>query len=158
MDGIQQLTTFSSTVSSLVHETQKERGATAGFLGKPDGVFAKRLQQQRELTDQKLADFNTMLVEFDPSEFGNEFAEQVRAANHEISQLEDYRRKISDNDLPAGKAIGFYTNLNGLLLDAIGKTSLATNDGSVCVRINACLLYTSPSPRDLSTSRMPSSA
>ena len=25
-------------------------------------------------------------------------------------------------------------------------------------RINACLLYTSPSPRDLSTSRMPSSA
>ena len=33
-------------------------------------------------------------------------------------------------------------------------------DGSVTdeTRINACLLYTSPSPRDLSTSRMPSSA
>ena len=27
-----------------------------------------------------------------------------------------------------------------------------------CYRIRACLLYTSPSPRDLSTSRMPSSA
>ena len=26
------------------------------------------------------------------------------------------------------------------------------------VKVNACLLYTSPSPRDLSTSRMPSSA
>ena len=25
-------------------------------------------------------------------------------------------------------------------------------------KLNACLLYTSPSPRDLSTSRMPSSA
>ena len=28
----------------------------------------------------------------------------------------------------------------------------------VCVSVNICLLYTSPSPRDLSTSRMPSSA
>ena len=27
-----------------------------------------------------------------------------------------------------------------------------------CPNFNACLLYTSPSPRDLSTSRMPSSA
>ena len=26
------------------------------------------------------------------------------------------------------------------------------------IRLNVCLLYTSPSPRDLSTSRMPSSA
>ena len=29
---------------------------------------------------------------------------------------------------------------------------------STLVNINTCLLYTSPSPRDLSTSRMPSSA
>ena len=28
----------------------------------------------------------------------------------------------------------------------------------ICPAISACLLYTSPSPRDLSTSRMPSSA
>ena len=32
----------------------------------------------------------------------------------------------------------------------VGKTTLA--------KVIACLLYTSPSPRDLSTSRMPSSA
>ena len=31
-------------------------------------------------------------------------------------------------------------------------------DSSMRVSINFCLLYTSPSPRDLSTSRMPSSA
>jgi len=37
---------------------------------------------------------------------------------------------------------------------AVGKASQALKD----VRIKVCLLYTSPSPRDLSTSRMPSSA
>ena len=32
------------------------------------------------------------------------------------------------------------------------------SDDQTAVEVNACLLYTSPSPRDLSTSRMPSSA
>ena len=35
---------------------------------------------------------------------------------------------------------------------------VADVDSGVIRLINACLLYTSPSPRDLSTSRMPSSA
>ena len=35
---------------------------------------------------------------------------------------------------------------------------LTTLDATVTSRIQTCLLYTSPSPRDLSTSRMPSSA
>ena len=33
-----------------------------------------------------------------------------------------------------------------------------TGDSSLGVTLQSCLLYTSPSPRDLSTSRMPSSA
>ena len=44
-----------------------------------------------------------------------------------------------------------------------GATQPLTEHEAECpacqaVRIEACLLYTSPSPRDLSTSRMPSSA
>ena len=39
-----------------------------------------------------------------------------------------------------------------------GDTSLGDYDEDAFVEARACLLYTSPSPRDLSTSRMPSSA
>ena len=43
---------------------------------------------------------------------------------------------------------------------SINKTpdNIARFDGNRCLGISICLLYTSPSPRDLSTSRMPSSA
>ena len=37
-------------------------------------------------------------------------------------------------------------------------TSLTISDKGLSTEISSCLLYTSPSPRDLSTSRMPSSA
>ena len=39
-----------------------------------------------------------------------------------------------------------------------GLSALLPKDRRPPVMPNACLLYTSPSPRDLSTSRMPSSA
>ena len=35
---------------------------------------------------------------------------------------------------------------------------LRKEEAPVCVACNACLLYTSPSPRDMTISRMPSSA
>ena len=52
-----------------------------------------------------------------------------------------------------GEALWFVGTL------AIVKASGATTGGRMAVVDQlACLLYTSPSPRDLSTSRMPSSA
>ena len=45
--------------------------------------------------------------------------------------------------------------LSGVTSDVVG---LVNDDGVPFVTVKVCLLYTSPSPRDLSTSRMPSSA
>jgi len=64
---------------------------------------------------------------------------QKLALDQDIKRMEEMQRDNSLGDLQAIAPI----------LNAIA------NDSSV---INVCLLYTSPSPRDLSTSRMPSSA
>eukprot|EP00831_Metopus_contortus_P066254 TRINITY_DN5910_c0_g2_i1.p2 TRINITY_DN5910_c0_g2~~TRINITY_DN5910_c0_g2_i1.p2 ORF type:complete len:241 (-),score=50.36 TRINITY_DN5910_c0_g2_i1:73-795(-) len=66
--------------------------------------------------------------------------------------------------LTMSTGIGGGLILNGHLLD--GKSFLAGEAGHICIDmggphvlcVDTCLLYTSPSPRDLSTSRMPSSA
>ena len=52
---------------------------------------------------------------------------------------------------------------NGRQLDSVAPTQLSINpnlwdDKGECVKTKACLLYTSPSPRDYAASRMPSSA
>ena len=43
-------------------------------------------------------------------------------------------------------------------LTQLGDETLSVQYISGFMKVHACLLYTSPSPRDLSTSRMPSSA
>ena len=53
MQQIQQLAQLVVYVGDLVHESQKERGHTAGFLGSQGQRFKTELAQQRGITDQK---------------------------------------------------------------------------------------------------------
>ena len=63
--------------------------------------------------------------------------------------------------LVTGTLLGVYTGINrkGFLSDFVLAVSLlGVSLPTFVIGILFCLLYTSPSPRDLSTSRMPSSA
>jgi len=53
MSTITPLTELAVVYSELVHELQKERGMTAGFLGSKGTKFANELKNQRQNTDQK---------------------------------------------------------------------------------------------------------
>ena len=59
------------------------------------------------------------------------------------------------NDLPKKADV---SNLPENLLRSRTIDSLTTQNEDLHARLNICLLYTSPSPRDATLSRMPSSA
>ena len=68
---------------------------------------------------------------------------------------------IGSKDLD--KAVSFYDELLSLvggkrLMELDRIKFYGTEAGGAMLAVCTCLLYTSPSPRDLSTSRMPSSA
>ena len=71
-----------------------------------------------------------------------------------LDEIEDIKLKginVTPNNLIISEAanliLPFHSELDEIREDSAGKDKIGT-----------CLLYTSPSPRDLSTSRMPSSA
>lgn len=65
MQQLTQLTQLSISNSELVHELQKERGATAGFIGSKGTTFTKELREQRQSTDEKLQALTTFLQQSD---------------------------------------------------------------------------------------------
>jgi hypothetical protein len=49
LENVETLNTLSSKLSLYIHETQKERGASAGFLGSKGKKFTSILPNQRKL-------------------------------------------------------------------------------------------------------------
>ena len=67
---------------------------------------------------------------------------------------EEYEKKMAQAAYEALTDANFHTEARWLVADLEGKPELREKPNYPSI----CLLYTSPSPRDLSTSRMPSSA
>ena len=89
----------------------------------------------------------------------NTYIDEVSADTLRFSTAGTERLRITSNgNIGVGGATGTdYSLLDGMVINtANGSAGLLINSSSSSH--NACLLYTSPSPRDLSTSRMPSSA
>src|SRR5882672_4634323 len=58
-------------ISNLVHELQKERGASAGFVNSKGTAFADTLRNQRPATDKMLAGSQQQLADLARSNSGS---------------------------------------------------------------------------------------
>jgi len=106
-------------ISNLLHETQKERGATAGYLGSKGKNFTKKLPAQRKLTNKKLAILKSKIRNSDQLSY--EAKVNLNKAIKELRKLNTIREKSSNLNINAKDAISYYTNLNSIFLDTIAS-------------------------------------
>lgn len=87
-------------LSAYVHETQRERGLTAGFLGSNgDG---RELRAQRELSDKESASLLTVL--------NNSFTTSI------VGEIKDVRRRVDAREISIPEVIGAYNQVIERLL------------------------------------------
>lgn len=112
--------------NGLVHELQKERGQSAGFLGSGGRQFKDTLPSQRRLTDQKLNDIKAIFARYRYADEITEFISQVKA---DLAQLSAIRTRIDNQQIALSEAIGFYTRNNEALLEVnIQLLKFSTNE------------------------------
>ncbi len=126
MDSLQELSALSVKVSEFTHELQKERGRTGSFLSSGGKTFAKELEAQRALTDEKLTNLNSYLVGFGKSGFGDEFSTTLNIALSAVSGLGVERASISQLKIKSADAINFYSEINERMLDVITSSATIT--------------------------------
>ncbi|MGX9417516.1 methyl-accepting chemotaxis protein [Vibrio sp. RC27] len=103
--------------SRLVHELQKERGMSAGYLGSNGTKFADQLPAHRLKTDSKLADLTAFLSEQGDFLKGSpKVWSTMEKATTMLSELSAMRSGITSFDTSAGTAIEYYSKLNQYLL------------------------------------------
>lgn len=131
MADVEQMVKMSVEISALVHELQKERGMTAGFLGSKGQKFSSELPGQRRLTDKKRASLDSFLTHFDQSILDSQ---QLSQTLNVLNTIPSIRKDISSFEIATTKAISFYTNLNSdflTVIDLVSKKSSSATIGSM---------------------------
>ncbi len=122
---------LSTKISALVHELQKERGATAGFLGSKGNKFKDELSKQRRLTDDKLSQFRSELQKIDTNRYPEEIRSHLKEIEALLSELSEIRSKVDSLSIPLNKSLKYYTGLNNKLISIIGSFSKFSSNAEV---------------------------
>ncbi len=116
---VSRLAAIAVKASHLVHELQKERGMTAGFINSGGGKFQGQILEQRKLTDQRRTDLRAAVAALPDAWHELGFLQAIDRGESAIDGIVDVRTRVSALDIPLGEALGFYTGLNGDYLSSI---------------------------------------
>jgi len=126
MSTIAPLTELSVVYSELVHELQKERGMTAGFLGSKGNKFGNKLKSQRQNTDQKRAKKSNFWNENDLTL--SSIVQLNSSIEQALQKLKTIRQQVDAQSIPFGEALAYYTQLNKKLLSvAVLNAEISTD-------------------------------
>lgn len=141
MDSVQTLAALSVRISALVHEIQKERGMTAGYLGSNGEQFAVEIKVQRNDTDGQISRLESHLEDFDARDFGTSFSDALSAGLGHLKQLDSRRRQVTGMSIGTAEAIDYYTSTNRALLNVIGMVIKMSSNGGVTRMTDAYLNF-----------------
>jgi methyl-accepting chemotaxis protein len=125
--------------ANLVHELQKERGATAGYLGSKGKKFKNILLAQRKLTDKKKREFLHVVNKLDLEKINKDLAKQIQDSLIQLKKLNQIRQQVDELSIPVKKAIGYYTNLNSEMLDAVNTVNQISTFADITKSLTATL-------------------
>ncbi|MCP4252429.1 MAG: response regulator [Candidatus Scalindua sp.] len=119
-DKSRKLIQFTSRFSSMVHELQKERGLSTGYLGSGDSTFTTKLLEQHKQSDVKISILKSFLDGFYISNFGDSYPAKLENVLSNLTLIKQTRQAILKKEITYIDALNFYTEtLNGQFLDFI---------------------------------------
>ena len=134
---------LSVNIGNLVHEMQKERGASAGFLGSKGAKFGSILQVQRVETDRALSALKALLKDFDMSALTNEGAESVKGYMRDLGDISSKRSRVDGLSISVAEQVGWYTKMNAEGLHVVAEGMHAAYDPELSISADLTMMVAS---------------
>ena len=127
----EKLNTLSQKISLLIHETQKERGATAGFLGSGGTKFTTILPNQRILTNKRYREYLQYVKSLEKTKLSSGLREKITKLNRSLSRLNNIREAVSKLHISLKDAIAYYTKTDAMMLDVVSSSIKLTKNATL---------------------------
>ena len=137
LEKVEELNQLSGKLSLFIHETQKERGASAGFIGSKGKKFTDILPKQRKLTDEKLTILKAKISELNLDDFSDTLKDELKEVTSISSQIPSVRTKVSNLSITVKDSVAFYSNLNYHILKVTSLTAKLSNSPELIKELSA---------------------
>jgi len=137
----QKLIEVSVKMSAVLHELQKERGASAGFLSSKGKKFSDILSKQHKDTDQKIKELRAFCDTCD-----GEYISLIKG-KFDLDSIKQMRERVNSLTISTKEEVTFYTALNKQIIDTISKLSTFTTDKDMRTSFNSFVVFISAKER-----------
>ena len=124
-------------LNSVLHETQKERGLSAGYLASDGVKFINQLEKQKKQTDKKIKIFKTELKKINLKDYNKKFVTNIKSTIKDIKLIAKMRQNVKSKKATTKEAVTFYTNFNNSMLNVTASMITSTNSSKCTKCLNA---------------------
>jgi methyl-accepting chemotaxis protein len=122
-----ELNVLSQKLSLLIHETQKERGASAGYIGSKGVKFSSILPSQRVSTDNKYKDLQEYINGLNMDSFSPELLSEISAFKSYMDRISTIRQGVDTLTLSLKDEVDYYTQMNAKILNIVSIAAKLAN-------------------------------
>ena len=149
-DRVHGITTFAVSLSGLVHELQRERDLSAGYVGSDKTSGYGRMIAQRVAVNQALKGFRGKLRRLDLRPYNQRLQARFSAAEASLARLDSQRDQIGTSEpITADRVLSYYDDVISELIDVNTQIPVESNDSALAgtistfVALSRAIEYTS---------------
>lgn len=128
-------------ISRLIHEMQRERGASAVFVGSKGAQMRDGLADQRKRTEEQKGPATAVLTSLAASATAGEFQNAIVGAAKAVAALEGKRNEINAFAISAPASNAYFSDAIAKLLAVTGEIAKASRNGEVTTAIAAYVAF-----------------
>lgn len=128
---IQEMVGFSQKSSLLVHNLQKERGSSAGFISSKGANFSSELSIIRKDTDQTLAQLQTYHSSMKIDTYSQDLKSKIQNAMQNLQKLQSIREQVNSLSVAVGIPVSYYTKTNNDFIASIEEIAKMSSNAQM---------------------------
>lgn len=137
MRTIMTLTTLAKNAGSVIHELQKERGLSAGYLGSKGQQFSNELSAQYPLSTKTITQLTDVLNQFPVQEANNDIRHALEQFRQHQQGMSAFRQQVRTQSVTGTQSLMWYSAIINDLLNVVGGISQLTDNGEIVNQLAA---------------------
>ncbi|KDE34447.1 chemotaxis protein [Kosakonia radicincitans UMEnt01/12] len=137
MRTIMNLTLLAKYAGSVIHELQKERGLSAGYLGSKGQQFSAELNDQYPHSSKAITQLTEALKQFPLQQANNDIRHALEQFQQHQQGIDAFRQQIRGQSVTGTESLAWYSAMINDLLNVVGGISQLTDNGAIVNQLAA---------------------